>query len=255
MNTFDLITREELDNLPASNLAAFPEFVRIVESRLDAYVSQAGEDEAAWDRVNEARRCFMSVVLSYARITGIDGLPEFENYGKDYGEEFSRFKYRLDSIAASCLFGELQLKKRSEFLPIETAKSKIRTYVASIKDVIDRSNYDEKDKSQLYNALGKFEKALEGKRINLLDVLRVINAVLVIPPAAAVDYTLLRSLTSKIIEIVEEIKTTEDMTLGYADLEMTRQLAAPAPIPIPAPRKKAGRPSDADNGMDDDIPF
>lgn len=262
MNTFDLITQEELDEAPDDPEQAFMQLTRSAQVRF-AERTRDLDDSTEWGgrELEEARHGFMNVVVGLAKSYRIEpfvsmDVPRYENF--DY-RVHRQFRADLDHYMTQLMVNNSLKSKRDSVFIAPDLKEKIRKYVNGLKQAIDRSGLSDAKKASLLAKLAEFEAELEKRRLTLLAVTRLAVAVAMVPGGVwgSVEAgKAVNRLVSNVFQTVGEAKVVDD--------EEQRQLQpASAPLVLLPPRKDDGVHStgQSDGGygkrddLDDEIPF
>lgn len=249
MNIHDLITQDEIDDLPDENSFAFMEFVRHCQRRFDERVAGLdGNDESEWHVIQDNRQSFMNIILAAARRFEVEPLasrsvPYRKNFDVD---EFLNFKSDLDHYTTQLLL-DRRIRARIESAALPSAsKDRIRSHLHHLREAINSSDLNDAHKDALYKKIDEFDAELEKKRINLLAVARLSFEFLAIPGAMWASYDVTTKLITNIMQTVAEAKAVED--------QQRKPLPDPRPFVLMPPREpeSEGRSS---RDLDEEIPF
>jgi hypothetical protein len=259
MNIFDLITQDELDDLPEDSSLAFLNFVRHAQRRLGEKLSSIDESEQyGWQEANTSRLGFMNVVVAAAKRFEISPFAEMEvpPVANSNDATHIQFKFDLDHYLTQLAIDNT-IRQRSDSVQLsEKARDRVRQHVAALKECVLNSNLTESKKSNLAQYLTDFEKELDRKRISLLKVTWVGLQMLAIPGSLWASSEVVTKLVSNINQTVAEEKVAEE--------ERPKLPQNEAPKALIAPRRVATVPSSAASGfgggnfsddLDDDVPF
>lgn len=254
MYIFDFITQDEVDELPDDDPnSAFVAFVRIAQRRLSERIKMYEGVEDGWREVNEAQQSFMNIVVAAAKRFEIEPflsmeVPTVKNFTS---EDDRQFRADLDHYITQLILDNSSRARRDSVSMTPDLKSKIRTYIFHLRDVIEKSDDLGKDKREiLLRRLREFEDELEKKRVNLVAV-----AVLAITFASApggiwASGEMANKLVGNIVEAIGYAKMADDAT---------RKLALPGEksVAITGPRSEPSfkKISIKRDSLDDEIPF
>lgn len=248
MNIFDFITEEEISDLPEDPALAFMTFVRVAQHRLfEREKELSSADKDYWNLIDEARHGFMNVVVAAAKQYRIKPFVSMEvpRVGKFDNDVHRQFKADLDHyITQLVLDGSIRGRRESVLLP-ESSRDKIRTYLHGLKVEIDKAEFTEAKRADLLAKLAKFEAALDGRRLNLMEVMMFAVAVLGLPGTTWASYEIVAKLTTNVVATVAEAKVVDDENRRLAPVEK--------PAALSPPRKE--EPQLRGSDMDDEIPF
>ena len=255
MNIYDFITRDEIGDLPEDATLAFAEFCEICSRRLAETIRTYDGDEPGWASISEAKLGFINVVTGAAKNFGIDEVANFHvPRVLDFEDSnYRQFKMDLDHFLTQVELENAAKAKRTSVYIDEDARGTLRAYVASLRDLIERSDIGKKKKDALLAKLAEFESELNKKRLNLIHLSVVAVALLGAPGGIFASGEAGAKLVQSIIRTVSEAKASEEEARQRAGLvEETKAISGP----VHAPSKKPA-PSDFSRGgdFDDEIPF
>ncbi|HLG85143.1 MAG TPA: hypothetical protein VKY22_29445 [Bradyrhizobium sp.] len=247
MMIFDFITQEEMDDLPDDDpQEAFTRFVEIARRRLADRLGSLGDQEEDWHDRLEAQHGFMNVIVAAAKRFDIEPLSRLSvpRATKFTSDAYREFRSDLDHYLTQLLLGNSARAKRDSVLLSQNFKTTIRTYLLSLRELIEKNDdIDERKRNELLDHLSAFEAAVEQKRLNLLAVTVFAITLLGAPGALGASVDMASKLVTNILRTVGEAKVHD---------EATRRLPSAAPpLQITGPRPQEQLKQD----MDDDIPF
>jgi hypothetical protein len=256
MDFFDFITQDEIDDLPHDDArAAFVAFTRIAHRRLGDRLKELdkNQDGDGWRESNEAKQGFMNVVIAAAKKYQIEpfaamDVPKRKNFDSD---EYTQLRADLDHYITQLVLDNSSRSRRDSVLITSELKTRIRTYVHHLRELIQRADDLEPSKREvLLRRLADFESELDKKRLNLMAVSLLAIALASAPGGVWSSVEAATKLLGHIMKLVGDAKIADDAT---------RQLpSAEAPLAITAPRKPEPEPDlgrKRRRDMDDEIPF
>lgn len=230
MNIFDLVSAEEIDNLPDEPRQAFADFTRHAYRRLTEKISTLDLSENyGWQEANEARAGFMNVIVAASRRFEIQPfclmeVPKIAEVGE---AEYNQFKADLDHYITQIVL-DASIKKRSDSVEIgEDAKSKIRSYLHGIKQTIDNGGFSDTQKRSLLDKIAEFEKSLDGRKMPLINLAYLVLTLTTIPGGVAQTGDLISPLVSKIVRTIEAERQIEDRRRSVPRSQEPKVLIAP----------------------------
>ncbi len=253
MNVFDFITESEIENLPEDSRAAFVEFVRVAQRRLDERNQSYSDGEQTWRLIQDNQYSFMNVVIGAAKRLAVSpfsemSVPTIDRYK---GEAYDQFIADLDHFVTQIVIDRGIVGRRDTVQLADDTRGRIRSHIHHLREEVKKSTLDGAKKSALTAKLDEFEKALEKNRVSLLAVARVAFEIMAVPGAMWGSYDATTRLISNIMQTVGEAKAVED--------ENRRLPPEPKPFALLPPRSpESERPSTSrfdNSGLDDEIPF
>ena len=257
MNVFDLVTQDELDDLPEHPRQAFAQFARHAYRRLNEKIETCDLNESyGWQEANQARAGYMNVLIAAARRFEIKPFAELEVPKiAEVGEnEYNQFKADIDHFLTQIALDSTFQKRNDSVLIGENAKQKIRSYLHQIKLSIDEADFDENKKSQLLQKIADFEKALDRRRLPLITITYLTLAVAALPGGVISSYDGLTRITSKILNVIYEEKIIEDQQRLPPYEDSSPHLYPPRPQLTYTSKQQIADASNSDD-LDDDVPF
>jgi hypothetical protein len=258
LSVFNLVTPEELDNLPEDSQAAFVEFVRIAQSKLTAFEADYDFEARGSDPLEDFRYSLMSAAIGAARTFEIPEIAKLEiPLRKNFiWESYRQFRADLDHYVTQILL-QASIQRRRDSVPMSTeAKDRIRSHLQGIRSLLDQAQgLTEAKRLALYAKLTAFETALEKSRVNLFAISRVVFEVLSVSAnlVALNDSPALNKLLMNIMTVAGEAKAADDENRKLPSHEAPKALLPPRQEQ-PKPKKDK---SDWSRGpeFDDEIPF
>lgn len=232
----------EFDDLPDDPEVAF---VRLYERHNEEYQQRINREQDT--RVEAVE--FMNTILGIAQGLGI---PEFDEWSipDDWGEVYSTFM-RFDRAVKRYVM-EVKVRKSrvtkvySVHLSDEE-KDRIHSLVSKIREVVIRSDLEERKRNSLFAKLNAFEADVDRSRT------RFDNAMLMsLEVVALVDKSI------KTLNPLNEILRRIQEIMGKAKDKEPEQNQLPAPSErkkLEPPQKKIEGPGPLSRELDDDIPF
>ena len=256
MNIFDLVTQNELDDLPEDHNVAFLTFVRHAQRRLNEKVSSVDQSEQyGWEEANDARLGFMNVVVAAAKRFEISPFADMEVPAVVNASDAThkQFKFDLDHYMTQLAIDNT-LRQRSDSVRLsEKARDRIRQHVSALRECVENSSLSDSKKSALFRYLDEFEKELIRARVSLLKVTWIGIQILGIPGSIWASNEVVTKLIANINQTVAEEKLAEDERPKLPVTEPPKALMAPRRVDAPAPSQGFGAPLEDD--LDDDVPF
>ncbi|KXF78536.1 hypothetical protein ATN84_01720 [Paramesorhizobium deserti] len=257
MQIFDFISKEELDELPEDESAAFLEFVRIARRKLQTRISELDpQDENDSEVAHDARHGFVNVVTATARRLHIEPFASMEvPRVRDLSyEDYRQFIADVDHYMTQMLFDGRSTSRRQTVGLSDDAKTKIRSKLFHLREALEKSDYDERTRNRLRARLDEFEKELEKSRINIVAVAWVAIEILATPGALMGSYDASLKLINQIMQTVGEEKLSEDERRQLPPMEQPAALMPPR-----IKEKKTNSKADFGRGfgrdLDEEIPF
>jgi hypothetical protein len=258
MNIFDLVSSEEIEGLPEEPSQAFAEFTRHAYRRLSEKIATLDLNENyGWQEANEARAGFMNVILAASRQFEIEPFSSMEMPRiADFGEkEYTQFKSDLDHYMTQIVLNAT-MRRRSDSVELgQDAKTRIRNYLNAMKQVIDTSQFSDSQKKNLLQKIAEFEKALDGRRLSLLQVAYLSLTIAALPGGVAQSSELFAPLMGKIAKVVEAERRLEDQRRSLPRNEEPKALIAPRKSNALTNASAGPATQVFTDGLDDDIPF
>jgi hypothetical protein len=255
MLVFDFITQEEIDDLPDDDpQAAFMAFVRIAQRRLAERIRKLdpSNNPEEWDELHEARNGFMNVVIAAAKKFGVEPLASTDVPSiKDFNTEtYRQFRADIDHLFTQLLLDNSSRAKRDSVPISSDLKTKIRTYVFHLRELIEKAeDLDDTKRQILLHRLSDFEAELEKKRLNLTAVAVLAITFLGAPGALLESADAANRLVTNILHVVNAAKMADDATRRLPSSEPPMAITGPrsdSPSPRIPPMPKFD---------DDEIPF
>ena len=236
MNVFDLVTLEELADLPEDPQAAFLEIVRLAQNRLKEKERTIADDQYGWQELNDGRHSFMNVVVAAGKRFGIEPflsmqVPQVSSFDDS---SYRQFMADLEHYIVQMLIDNSIRSKRDSVSIDPKAKDKIRGYINGLKKCIDNSTLTESKRAALLEKLAKFEAELDKKRVSFLSAARITIEILAIPGALWGSYEMVSRLSSNVLQVIGEAKAIDDETRELPSFERPAALLPPRdPEPQP----------------------
>ena len=250
----DLITVEEMDNLPDDPVAAFVQLERLCRTRLNQQLETADD---RWDQ-RPVKQEYMTVVTAAASAFCIPGVTEYT--ATQFDDADFNFHYREAISAATKLGVTLRLRRAAETVALpQGTKARLKKHVEALRIALQSSGNElpERRRKSLEAKLNDFSAEIDRERSSVSKMLGATAAV----AAACVGITSAEDAIIKLPETVAAIS----VLIGRE--KSTEEEATPPPIPLPAPPKKLPAPSDSKENnsakalsgfagdLDDDVPF
>jgi hypothetical protein len=252
MNIFDFITDDELADLPEDAAQAFMAFVRIAQKRLYEHEREISTDDGNnYHLIEEARLGFMNVSIAAGKKYEIEPFMGMNvpRVGKFDYERYHQFVADLDHYMTQLVLGNVQRARSETVLLLTGSKDKIRNYVYALKGEIEKSQLSESKRADLLAKLAKFEAALDGSRLNLMEVTMFAMAILGLPGAIWSSADIVNKLTTQVVSTVAEAKVVDDENRRLSPIERPKALLPPRND------READGPSLRGSEYEDEIPF
>jgi hypothetical protein len=246
MNIFDFIKQDELDDFPEDPSLAFMEFVRLAQQRLFAREKEL-DSQQDWHLIEEARHGFLNVVVAAAKRYGIEPFVAMEvpRIGQFDQDVHRQFKIDLDHYMTQLVLdSNIRGRRDTVFLP-EASKGRIRSYVHGLKVEIDKGSFSEAKRADLLDKLARFERSLDNRRLNLMEVTALSIAILGLPGSVWASGEIVAKLVTNVQQVIGEAKLVDD--------ENRRLQLVEKPAALLPPRKALPESHSAE--LDDEIPF
>jgi hypothetical protein len=249
MEYFDFIKGDELDDLPEDPQAAFIGFVRIAQPRLTARLREIGpEDQYNYSDIQDARYGFQSVVLGAAKKFGIEPFASIEMPTlHDYSEgNYRQFRADLTHYITQIMLAVADRDRSTSVPLLEDARQSVRTYIAHLRDAIDRTDLPERKKANLHKHLDRLEEELTRRRVRLVVVATAVMAIVSAPGNFASSYDAVVRLTNAIMREIGTAKATD---------EEQRKISFPEPLALSPPRTEKREEKFERQLLDEELPF
>ena len=247
MSIFTFVTQEELDNLDEDPRMAFLGLVNHAQRSLSHQLSKLSlKDEGEWKEREDLEQSFMNVLMAAGKRFEIEpflstDVPQYADYR---GSDYKQFKSDLDHYVTQLVIDNSLRSKKTSVAMLPDTKDKIKGYVHGLRDCIEKSSINPQSKTALLTKLEQFEKELEKRRVNILEVTLMTFAILGIPGATWASVDIAHKLIVNITQAFADAKAHEDQA---------RQLQQPTlPKALSSPR---GQSKAASSNLDEEIPF
>ena len=258
MTILNFVTQEQLDSLDMDDpQAAFMNLVNFAQRSFSAQTSKLDLDERNdYQKREEIRHNFMNVMAASAKRLEIEpfvsmDVPRQSNFNEN---EFRNFKDDLDNYVTQIMLDNSMKSKKNSVEILPQSKDKIRTYVHSLRECVEKSNMQGAKRKALLDKLDAFEKELEKRRVNILAVALVSFEVLGIPGSLWGSAEIAHKLINNVMQEVAEARVIDQQTRSIAAPSVPKALSPPRSEDMKASTpawKKQPTPSD----LDDEIPF
>lgn len=233
MEVADYVTPEDIDEAPDDPPAAFVQLVRLADARR----KKSG--------TADNKRNFHLAVLGLAKAYDIAPFSGESPPPRIYSDtDWIRFKSELDIAITEMMISASRLQKRDAVAVGSAAKERIRNYVNGLKSAIDQSGLPESRKDALHAKLRELEALLDGNKVNLWAVARIVFEVLSVSAngVALYESATINKLTSGIVATLAEAKGAEDDTRRLPPSLGLALLPSPPSVPTPSncPPKESG---------------
>ena len=256
MMDFELISAEQINNLPADPEQCFAAYEAIVRNSMNRLIHD--DTNGHFDRAVQLQ--YVTSMSTAAQECGIYDLPVPPLDDNEFFAEFARF-----SLAVSGYVNRIRLRNRrgldaSSVLLTANTKTKIGFHIERLRDEVRASNLSEGQKKALNSKLDELSAELERPRVGYAKVMAVLsNVVLVLTGVAALTTVAAdgpKAITNvaSIMKLIAHDKETEEAAAARL---APPQKALPAPPRKAAPvQKPAARSWETASGdLDDEIPF
>ena len=239
MNVHDFLSEADIEGAPEAEEDRFAHLATQAERRLSEAMSRLPEDNDSWRDMHGMQYSFMNVVIALAKAHHIEGLsgwvlPKASLYK---GDGYSEFRAEFDHWLTQHLVAKAVRLRRDSIKATPEVKEAIRTHVYHIKTLIDKAELSDILKERLRQRLIEFEKALDFKRISLLDVSRLTFDIIALSAnvMTLADSASLHKLVTKLNVAVGEEQAQQNTaalltscSALHIDTQPTRLLTAPS---------------------------
>lgn len=252
-----LITVDEMDELPDDPATAFVQLERICRTRLQEYTEQQQHYEDA----SNMRLEYMTIVASAAETYGVADLGDPEELDAQY---FNNLYQRAIAAATRLTIEAKRARTVGSVSLSPGAKERLKKHLDDLRSAVNAGNFDDGKKKVLRDKLAEFEREIGRQKSNISTILVSVALVAAALKQATGAVT---SLEDSVIKLPETINAV-NVLLGREKLKELE--AAPAPLPLPPGVTKSlppPKPSSATPGsrssfgggfaddLDDDVPF
>lgn len=257
MHVYDFITPKELDQAPEEPVAAFTYIVSVAQQRLKSRVDQRDADDGVWEINRADRFAFQSFVVSAAKQYDVEEFSGYRVLASDDADEdrfLREFERELSHYVAQVILGNARRSKSDsvEFAP--NLKDRLRAHVAALRKAIDdNDSLTAGRKSALHAKLREFEEALDGGRVPLWKLTKILLGVMSVSANGLqlYDSPTVHRLINNMWSSISEAKAGDDEQRRLPPLEPPKILMPPRRT-----REQSGKPRDVfSSGLDDEIPF
>jgi hypothetical protein len=254
MSIFNFVTQDELDNLDEDPRMAFLGLVNHAQRSLSKQLASLNtEEERDWKTAQNLEQSFMNVIVASGKRFEIEPFlsTEVPQYADYRTSDYQQFKYDLDHYVTQLVLDNSLRSKKTSVAMLPDTKDKIRSYVHGLRDCIEKSNLNDQKKNALLGRLDQFNKELEKRRLNIMEVTMLSFAILQIPGGVWASTEIMQKLLVNINQVVADAKATEDKT----------QLVEHAPPKALSPPRTPAKPQKGpsweapSSDLDDEIPF
>lgn len=257
MHVYDFISPEELDEAPEEPVAAFTYIVSIAQQRLQARIDQRGTDDNAWSADRADMYSFRSFAIAAAKqyeIKEFSNLALLDTFDRSNDQYLHEFQRDINHWIAQHILGNARRAKSEsiEFAP--SLKDRLRAHVAALKQAIDDNDaLTAGRKSALHAKLREFEEALDGGRVPLWKLTKILLGIMSVSANGLqlYDSPTVQRLVNNMWSTISEAKAADDEQ---------RRIPSPEPLKILMPprrtREQSGKPRETFSAdLDDEIPF
>ncbi|WP_395328685.1 hypothetical protein WBP06_13570 [Novosphingobium sp. BL-8H] len=253
MDDFELITVEEMDELPDDPQEAFVIFEGICRRRMNAYISNIGINDNT--DADEIRIEYMTRIGAAAAAYGIVELAD--SYYTDFNPTDFKILYRKAVAAATRLNIEKRQKQKGSIVVLPSGtKERLKKHLEELRKAVATSDLGDKRKKILEGKLNAFSKELDGEKSNITVILAAVAVV-----AAGINQTLsgVNNFQKVIIDMPKTVEAISNL-VGKESLSEQEQAALPPPpsvkaLPPPGGTARWTTTSTFGADLDDDIPF
>lgn len=218
MNIYDLVTTEELLNIPDDPKQAFGYLARISQTRVREQLGKLDpSDSEDSDQYLEIRIGFAKTLVGFAQAYDLNPLAtRYETLGlSDDGaprklyDELTNFERDLPAFLARLEIENVRNQSQNLISVSGNFKQKINSYLNNIKNLVEKTELPVRQKEILLSHLRKFELALEKKTLNIADAGLFFIRVLELTASFSViaDSDSIRNLTHNIAVEVSKAAT------------------------------------------------
>ena len=249
MDFFDFIKGDELDDLPEDPEAAFVAFVRIAEPRLAARLRElGGRNSDTYEEIDDSLYGFQTVVLAAAKKFGIEPfaslqMPTLQEHSP---ERYRQFRADLTHYIAQVMLTVADRDRSTSAPLLEETRQSIRTYIAHLREAIDRTDLSLKKKASLHRHLDRLEQELSRRRVRLVVVATTVMAIISAPGDLGSSYDAIVRLANYIMREIGAAKAAD---------EEQRKISFNEPLALSPPRAAKKEEEFESVSLDDEIPF
>ncbi len=249
MTILNFVTQDELDNLDEDPRIAFMGLVNYAQRSLSSQLAKYDPDnESEWRQREEIQQRFMNVIIASGKRYEIEPFSstEIPKYASYKTSDYKQFESDLDHFITQLVIDNSIRSRRNSVEILPSSKDKIRSYIHGLRKCVEDANMTDSKKQKLLDSLDKFEKDLEKRRTNIIEITILSSSILGIPGATWASIDLTHKLVTNITQEFAEEKAREDKT---------RQINAPAQVKALSPPRVPEKKPKSGWDLDDDIPF
>jgi hypothetical protein len=218
-----MITSREMRDLPSDPIEAF---LKLEETAREKFDQSDGQQLA--------RMQYMNAVITIAQTLGLDFLSGFKYPANDdvsmyqFSQKYDNLLLTVDRFLLAHRMDRTNRDKQFSVVLDPPTKSKIRHYIAQIKEVVDHLDLPQSKKEAIYNRINALSSEVDRARTRF-EVL--MGAVLIAADTggkAGRALAPVRRLLNPIIRLLSEAKEAEELLSLPAPDEVKR---------LPAPRR------------------
>ncbi len=247
MTILNFVTQDELDSLDEDPRMAFMGLVNYAQRSLSSQLAKYNpEDENEWRRKEEIQQRFMNVIVAAGKRYEIEPFvsTEIPRHADYRTSDYKQFESDLDHFVTQLVIDNSIRSRRNSVEILPSSKDKIRSYIHGLRKCVEDANIIDSKKQKLLDRLDQFEKELEKKRINILEVTMLSFVILGIPGSTWASIDITHKLITNITQEFADAKSSEDQTRQISPNTPPKILSPPR-----APKKQPG------GDLDDEIPF
>jgi hypothetical protein len=254
MSIFNFVTQDELDDLDEDPRMAFLGLVNHAQRSLSKQLATLNtEEERDWKTAQNLEQSFMNVIVASGKRFEIEPFlsTEVPQYADYRGSDYQQFRYDLDHYVTQLVLDNSLRSKKTSVTMLPETRDRIKSYVNGLRECIEKSNLHEQKKSDLLKRLDQFDKELEKRRLNIMEVTMLGFAILQIPGGMWASAEITQKLIVNINQVVAEAKATEDKTQQV--VHAPPKALSPPRAPIQPRQPPSWEPKGSN--LDDEIPF
>ncbi len=238
-----LITVEEMDDLPDDPSVAFVQLERICRSRLTEYTNNLDN----YNQGSDLRIEYMTVVGAAAKAYGVADIGEVTEFQEN---NFSFIYQNAISIATRLQIESKIARSDSLIAPSLGTRERLKRHIEQLINGIESSDLSDRRKDILRKKAQDLSQEIDKERMNLNKIL--------------IAVTLIATTVNQVQDSIIKLPESATAIMSIIGREKMAELeAAPAHFPkvLPAPIKKLPPPSKTASGssfpddLDDEVPF
>ena len=255
MMNFELISREEINNLPADPEDCFVEYETIVRSRMTELISE--DTRGDFDRAVQLQ--YMAAVLSIAEECGIKGIRQGPINEEKFFADFGNFQLAVLGAVNRILVRNRRTNRDPySVLLTGNTRTKIEHYISRLRDIIETSDLSASRKKALGDRLDQLMAELGNRRLGYAKTMAILSAVLVglgsLTTIAAEGPAAVTNIM-KLIAIDKESEEAAALRLAPPQKALPAPPTATKPLIVAQGGPIWGTAQTSGGDLDDEIPF